>query len=406
MGRLFNVWTSALAALAAPLTPQSLACAAASAAARAAAAAAAVSTVVCAALPLLQQLQRSGPPLPAAAAAAGCGVSDIGFMQKCYQLVQIEAAQFLQCLSTLFHQRKQDLSAEVLMQVGRLISDPASFQLLLQLLASHTMLLHQQHTTYLQQQRLQHTPGSSSSSSGQGVSQQAGHSSKQLRVDRLPIPCFHGHQDMLQLLPGGQVYFDTAAAMTASTFVGNTHAAAEALLDKTSIYAAILVFAVNLAEQHEFMDWRCPVLSDAFLCLVLELQLLAAWVVRQQLRQQQQGHSSHQQASDTDAMLLKVNMLLLLLLRVVLPASGSCLPPDLLQQHSLQLLPALAAPVQLLLLSCRGSFAHLSSAAAVGEESRREQMFALIAAAAGMTSVPSRLGESGCGCDCFSFARV
>jgi hypothetical protein len=316
-------------------------------------------------------------------------------------VVQTTAAKFVQCLSSLSNHCQYEFSKEVLLQLGHAVSDPASIELLVQLLTMHTILLHQHCRTHMQQQkqqqqRLQHSPGTSSSSSsnarrcGQGLGQPSVQSSKQLRTDLLPIPAFHQHQDMLQLLPGGQAYLDTAAAgMASRAFAGGTDAAAEAF-KRASMYAAVLVSAVSMAEQHQALERSSPVLSTAVLRLVMELQLLAAWVVQQQQQQQPSGL----QGPYIQSMQLKVNLLLLMLLKAGLQASGSCLPPELLQQHGLQLLRALAAPVQQLLLSSQGNSSYLSSAPAE-DECRGEQMFALRAAAVGVTAVPNSVGESG-----------
>jgi hypothetical protein len=89
--------------------------------------------------------------------------------------------------------------------------------------------------------------------------------------------------------------------------------------------------------------------------LALELQLLAA---AESQRTQQQRQQERQQVPEEDhlanisAVLLNNSARLLhTLIRAVAQASGSCLPPEVLQQAGLQLLQVLAAPLQQLQLS-------------------------------------------------------
>jgi hypothetical protein len=129
----------------------------------------------------------------------------------------------------------------------------------------HTMLLHRQHSTYLQQE------ANSSSSSSSGTQQQQ--PSKQLRADLLPIPAFHRHQDMLQLLPGGQAYLDAASAAVPETF---SKMVCEADMYHTYRTVSSLALTIMYAAAGCQLPGEFPMLQPTALGLVLELQLLAA----------------------------------------------------------------------------------------------------------------------------------
>jgi hypothetical protein len=76
-----------------------------------------------------------------------------------------------------------------------------------------------------------------------------------------------------------------------------------------------------------------------------------------------------------------------LLLHMIVQSSGhvkdSCMPPDLLQQHGLRVLQALAAPVQQLLLSNPDDW--LFRERLTGQGAVHIQLYSLRAAKAGMT---------------------
>jgi hypothetical protein len=92
--------------------------------------------------------------------------------------------------------------------------------------------------------------------------------------------------------------------------------------------------------------------SGAAVRLVLELQLLACGAVQRQRRWQRQQQQQRQQAlppedeAVTDNFALQSWELLGLQIKALVATSHSCLPPEVLQQAGLQLLQALAAPLQ------------------------------------------------------------
>jgi hypothetical protein len=194
-------------------------------------------TILPAVLPLLQHVQACGPLLPAAPTSAAASTNAarsfaVGFssssssgrrgLHLSFFDMQFDAGVLLFEVLKLLDTQQSASQSEL---VCRLVRDPAASSLLLQLLAVHVKMLHATHVTYRQQQRqqLQQQQGVASaaslaSNSGIGQAQQQESSSapkQQLRADLLPIPAFHQHQDMLQLLPGGQAYLDAAAARAA-----------------------------------------------------------------------------------------------------------------------------------------------------------------------------------------------
>jgi hypothetical protein len=112
--------------------------------------------------------------------------------------------------------------------------------------------------------------------------------------------------------------------------------------------------------------------------LALELALLASAAVqrqREQHRQQQQQQRQQQQQQrqlaftpeglNMDNFALHTWELLRLQIKALVATSRSCLPPEVLQQAGLQLLQALAAPLQQWQLSRTGD-SFLQAAAATG----------------------------------------
>jgi hypothetical protein len=213
-------------------------------------------------------------------------------------------------------------------------------------------------------------------------------SNKQLRADLLPIPAFHQHQDMLQLLPGGRAYLVAAAAwVVPNSSQGYARVSLGDRMQEASAFAQALI----APHYHQQLTSDAPVLSAAAVRLVLELPLLAAGEVQQQRQQpasdarQQAGTAAGALQSDADSaqkLLLECNLLLHQIVRSNGLLRGVSLPPELLQQHGLQLLQALAAPVQQVLLSSRAS--RLFSEKSTFEAGVHLQLYSLRAAATGM----------------------
>jgi hypothetical protein len=310
--------------------------------------------------------------------------------------------------------------ADAMDYIRVLLRHPAASEMLLQLLAVHTAQLHQLHIAHVrrqrprqqqQQQQLQQqdpaegssssshqqrdpAAGSSSSSnqqqqcSAQGARQQHG-------ADLLSIPAFHHHQDMLQLLPGGQAYLDAAATAVAA----KCHSEDDSLRVNTKHlrwWTYGLTFSLYDSLKHS-LGQPLPIqstllASSAAVRLVLEMQLLAAADLQ---RQQQTGQIPvadqtdlyrkrvREKHEDAARSLLHSTQLLHLQIRDSLQASSSsCLPPEVLQQAGLQLLQALAAPVQQLQL---GMFSEkMAEMAMLPSIGLSDQLFALRAAATGL----------------------
>jgi hypothetical protein len=145
------------------------------------------------------------------------------------------------------------------------------------------------------------------------------------------IPAFHQHQDMLQLLPGGQAYLNTEIK----------HLKTHTWCCCYVLYNCLSLGCPIPANQQQW----APVLSAAAVRLVLELQLLAA-AEYQRWQQQQLLQQEELPAADAVNLICESTKLLHTLIRAVAQVSGSCLPPEVLQQTGLQLLQALAAPLQ------------------------------------------------------------
>jgi hypothetical protein len=173
-------------------------------------------------LPLVQQLQGCGILLmqPAAAAAAAARSAPTASVQagssssSCVHELQCRVFGTQHAASTLLTaidgQQHWQSDVGVAAEVLRLQNDPAVAEMQLQLLTAWTAELHKHHTAQQQQQQ-QLPPGTAgaSSSSTQQQQQLQQPAKQRHRADLLSIPAFH--QDMLQLLPGGQAYLDAAA---------------------------------------------------------------------------------------------------------------------------------------------------------------------------------------------------
>jgi hypothetical protein len=243
------------------------------------------------------------------------------------------------------------LDAGVAAEVLRLQNDPAVVEMQLQLLTAWTAQLHKQHTA--QQQLPTGTAGagsSSSSSSSSSTQQQRQQPAKQQhRADLLSIPTFH--QDMLQLLPGGQAYLDAAAEEVAAWVL--TGEQKTVMLHSIAGNCCCTIHQYLHSQLNSIAGQlhisKTALVSGAAVRLVLELQLLASGAVqrqREQHRQQQQQALTPEDQAFTDNLALNSWDLLRLQIKALVATSRSCLPPEVLQQAGLQLLQALAAPLQ------------------------------------------------------------
>jgi hypothetical protein len=375
-------------------------------------------TIIPAVLPLLQQLQRCGQLLPTATVAppaysssssSSNGSRDTGNDLNPHQEfihVQHDIGGFLAELVTYVDAQQLATGVDVQMPACELLRDPAVSELLLQQLAGFTELLYKEHVAYRQQQRQQQqeSAADSSSSSSRQLQQHSARGAKQQhRADLLPIPAFHRRTDMLQVLPGGQAYLDAAAAFAAPDQHQNgTNAQllAKCLHQVHALQMSIIAsLSHTLNAQHAGLavDATAPLLSAAAVRLVLQLQLLAAsFVQRQRASKQQQLQRQQQQPpeqqlqgaedlEEAEIWLMRTNFLLQLQIRTVVQCTGSCLPPEVLQQAGLQLLQALAAPLQQLQLCSSHDKDNLLELLDVWIHLRiTQQLFALRAAAAGM----------------------
>jgi hypothetical protein len=336
-------------------------------------------------LSLVQQLQGCGSLLMLPAAAAAARSAPLALVQAAASSSSSSSEHQLQCAlfgtqhaaSTLLYamdvQQMEQLDAGVAAEVLRLQNDPAVVEMQLQLLIAWTAQLHKQHTAQQQQQQQQQqqlppsTAEASSSTQQQQQQQQQQPrrlqpAKQQHRADLLPVPAFH--RDMLQLLPGGQAYLDAVAEEAASWRLNWEENAARLRAHAGTCCRTIGQYLYrhldSIAGQQQLSS-NGLVVSGAAVKLVLELQLLASGAVqrqREQHRQQQQNLTPPQQ-DITDMFPVQTWNSLGLLIRALVATSRSCLPPEVLQQAGLQLLQALAAPLQQWQLSRAGdSFLH------------------------------------------------
>jgi hypothetical protein len=300
-----------------------------------------LSSSLTAAVPLLLQLQSCVPLLPAAGTSAGASSS--GSISPLEAFVKAQSAQvtFITHVGMLYDRQMLDAAAAA--KVKQLMLDPAVQQLLLQPMVAWVAMLHQNHHSEQQKQR----------------QQQSGRLSKQQlhQADLLPIPAFH--QDMLQLLPGGQAYLDAMISSGEHSSRQSAQKGSRRYLTYACVTAlnVVMLHLLHCAGRDRVSDGRqwlnrdTPLLSAAAVRLVLELQLLAAGEVQRQRRQQQPWQKQQRQ---TVAVLFNCNSLLTAQLKALAQtehsSSSSCLLPEVLQQAGLQLLQALAAPLQQLQL--------------------------------------------------------
>jgi hypothetical protein len=360
------------------------------------------------ALPLLQQVQAStrllsataGTP-PAAAAAlpsrmlTGGQRVNMGFLatkaEPVLVHIQLSATVLLYRLG-VFNCGSPGLERSAVEPFKQLLRQPEVSELLLQVLATLTAALHQEHVWEMQQQSAQlqtATPsdtGSSSSSRAATAAQDQNHQQQQqqklLRADLLPIPAFR--QDMAALLPGGQGYLEAAAeglAALQGSRHDKMHALRDMALEVVTTWQFVLVQIVHSIVRRpgsQTLDSIEPLLSPQGVRLLLQMQLLAAGRVQRQsrLRQQQRAEKKNkekkqarrqQQQQDEEeldprelnkclqaSLLIRSSSVLAVVIKTAVRGGRRCLPPEVLQQAGLQLLQALAAPMQQRLLSKAG----------------------------------------------------
>jgi hypothetical protein len=309
-------------------------------------------------LPLVQQLQGCGSLLvrPAAAAASRSapaatvetGSSSSSSCEHELHCALFSVQQAASMLLLAIDQQDQ-LDGGVAADVLRLQNDAAVAEMQLQLLTTWAAQLHQQHTA----QQHQLPPGTAAASSSSSAQQQQQPAKQQHRADLLSIPAFH--KDMMQLLPGGQAYLGAAAAEAAVwelTAEANPVGVLTAVRGCCQTISHYLHSHLQSIAGQQQLSRNALVVSGAAAQLALELQLLAAGAVQRQREQSRQQQQQRQQAltpgdqAMTDSFALQTWQLLRLQVKALVATSRSCLPPEVLQQAGLQLLQALAAPLQ------------------------------------------------------------
>jgi hypothetical protein len=299
---------------------------------------------------ILGQVQDCGMLLAAASTGAGGAGSSSSSSRPHRAYVDFQCA----ATGLVFNlSRLQQLPEDCALQVQQLLVYQAAQELLLQPLVARVAMLHQHHEAHQQQQeqQQQHKAGAV------------------LHV--LPIPAFH--LDML--LPGGQAYLDAAAAVLPAL---DADEGMHDLMLQINVAVAVLAACLHEWGCSNVSDQTCnaAMLSPAAVRLMLELQLLVAGEVQRQQQQQPTGHPV------ALALLSNCNIVLAKQIRTAMRHSGSCLPPEVLQQAGLQLLQALAAPVQLLKLC---DWQAVSSEVLPMLVASTEQLYALRAAAEQVT---------------------
>jgi hypothetical protein len=275
------------------------------------------------ALQLLRPLSGYGRLLPTGTAAAAAEADSINTkVWMAYWKAQVLAGLFLHQLCCDISQHPNSDAAP---QIVGLLCEPAVQELLLKLLASSTLVLHKQHNEQQQQQQ------------------------QQQRAGLLPIPAFC--QGTMELLQGGQAQLDELSKF--ATTLGGDRVPSKEYYGCAGKFAVALEISLRYScmpqpAEHGSLttDSSAPALSAGAVQMVLELQLLAASSVQrlQQMPQQQEVEEATQ-------LLKSCNSLLHKQIKAVLQVGSSHLPPEVLQQAGLQLLQALAVPVQQLQLT-------------------------------------------------------
>jgi hypothetical protein len=319
------------------------------------------------------------------------------------QELQYAAADLLCALDMWFpprvqQEQQQQAVAELSAQACAVLQDAAVSEMLMQQLTACTMLLHQEHAAHhvlSKQQQVSAVQCSSSSSASPAALQQL-QQQQQPRTALcaqlvFSVPAYH--QGMAQLLPGGLAHTQAAAEVIVNAVapgIGNLHgylwhARECAVALQSSLFLRLHCSSSSgggsSSSSSQQRSSSPPEVSAAAIKLVLELQLLAASLVQ---RQQQQGQQELQQLAAR--LVLISNTLLQRTVRVVLEVtSGRRLLPEVLQQAGLQLLQALAAPLQLLQLGSSDDLLSMSEAFAADEQPYtvlEQQLYLLRAVAA------------------------
>jgi hypothetical protein len=288
-------------------------------------------------------------------------------------------------------------------QLG-LPGEAAVAELQLQVLAAWTAEMHKDHVAHQQQQELPAAAGKSSSKQHssrhaqqqQQLQQPRQPAKQQWRADLLSIPALH--QDMLPLLPGGQVYLDAAESAT-SGWGATGEDRATHIHDLANSCCCTLL--AHMQQQQLGSSAASVLVSAAAVRLLLELQLLAAGAAQRQWQRQyqvpqllqQQPTSTSRRRNIATVLLQNCRRVLALLIRALAVSARSCLPPEVLQQAGLQLLQALAAPMQQLQLRAPGDAFYDDAAAVEGMTAFKEALYVLVTAACGAEQLEGERGE-------------
>jgi hypothetical protein len=292
-------------------------------------------------------------------------------------------------------------------EAAYMLAHPVVPAVLLQLLAAWAMLLHREHNSWLaaasqQQQQQQQQPALSGQSSGSSSSSSStqqgrmGSGKQRFRADLLQVPAFH-----LGLPLGSESCLNTAAALNWDVYANQELFHRDAFTSEAlNVMKALQVLLcardviLSSSRQQLAQAWSQHLLSKQAMQLVLEVQLLAAGLVQrqrqerwqQQQQQQPQGQLGDvpQQSRCAAQLLVSRNTLLHAMIQAVMQLGYPGMAHATLQQWGLQLLQALAAPVQQLLL-CLGDAS--GTCLLSGADVLQQQLYALRAALSGFAVV-------------------
>jgi hypothetical protein len=197
---------------------------------------------------------------------------------------------------------------------------------------------------------------------------------------------------MLQLLPGGRAHLEVIPAWAAGEWGMVQEQSMEACRARTDTIVSLLTLSLQnccyntswITSEVQRQGRGSLLLSPPAMRLIIELQLLAAAAVqrqRQSLTEQQQQQQWNQ--VEQLKLLLSCNRLLVMQIRAAVFTQGGCLPPEVLQRAGLQLLQALAAPLQQLQLQLGPNRNVPGLSIPIQDGVINQQLYALQAAAAG-----------------------